>query len=55
MHPTLFTVGTYSVSSFTVMVVIAFIVGYVVTLHEFRRKGIDEGLLDLLAGTSVIL
>jgi len=55
MHPTLFTVGTYSVSSFTVMVVITFIVGYVITLQEFRRKGIDEGLLDLLAGTSVIL
>ena len=55
MHPTLFTVGTYSVSSYTVMVVIVLIVGYVLTLHEFRRKGIDEGLLDLLACTSVIL
>lgn len=55
MYPTLFTVGDYSVSSFTVMVVIAFIVGYLLTLSEFKRKGIDEALLDLLAGTSVIL
>lgn len=55
MYPTIFSLGDYSLSSFTLMVVVAFTVGYLITVHEFRRKELDEGLLDLLAVGSVIL
>jgi len=54
MYPTLFKIGHLSVSSFTVMLVIAFLVGYLLTLLEFKRKGLNESLCDILFAASII-
>ena len=54
MHPTLFTIGDISVSSFSVMVLVAFLVAYFVSESEFKRKGYDTNLADLLLIASVI-
>ena len=54
MHPTLFTIGDISVSSFSVMVLVAYMVAYFVSEAEFKRKGFDTNLVDLLLISSVI-
>ncbi|MGH7901356.1 MAG: prolipoprotein diacylglyceryl transferase, partial [Thermodesulfobacteriota bacterium] len=54
MYPTLFEIGNLSVSSFTVCLIIAFLMAYIIGIIEFKRKGISESLLDLLFGLSII-
>jgi len=54
MYPTLFTIGDISVSSFSVMVLLAYLVAYVVSEAEFKRKGMSGDLADLLLIASVI-
>jgi len=54
MYPTLFTIGDIYVSSFSIMVLIAFIVGYFVGESELKRKGLNSNLADLLLITCVI-
>jgi phosphatidylglycerol:prolipoprotein diacylglycerol transferase len=54
MYPTLFRVGDISVSSFSVMVLVAFLVAYKLGEAEFKRKGLSLKLCDLLLGVSVI-
>lgn len=54
MYPTLFTVGDIYVSSFSVMVLIAFLVGYFVAEVELKRKGLNSNLADLLLIACVI-
>jgi len=55
MYPTFFKIGNTSVSSYTVLLLIAILIGYIITLSEFKRKGISENLCDYLAGASVIV
>jgi len=54
MYPTLFTVGDIYVSSFSVMVLIAFLVAYFVGEAELKRKGLNSNLADLLLIACVI-
>ncbi len=54
MYPTLFRIGDISVSSFSVMVLMAFLIAYVVSESEFKRKGINSNLTDLLLIACVI-
>ena len=48
MYPTLFTIGDIYVSSFSFMVLVAFIVAYFVGESELKRKGLNGNLADLL-------
>ena len=52
MYPELFRIGDFVVSSFGVMVALAFLVAYWVSSLEFKRKGLSEKLLGniLIAG-----
>lgn len=54
MHPTLFEIGDINVSSFSVMVLIAFLVAYFVGESELKRKGLNSNLADLLLIACVI-
>jgi phosphatidylglycerol:prolipoprotein diacylglycerol transferase len=54
MYPVLFRIGDFAVSSYTVMLIIGFLVAYVLCIGEFRRKGLGEDLLDLLFTACVI-
>lgn len=54
MYPTLFTIGDIYVSSFSVMVLIAFLVAYFVGESELKRKGLNSNLADLLLIACVI-
>ena len=54
MYPTLFTIGDIYISSFSFMVLIAFMVGYFVAESELKRKGLNGNLTDLLLIASVI-
>lgn len=54
MYPTLFTVGDIYISSFSVMVLIAFLVAYFVGEAELKRKGLNSNLADLLLIACVI-
>ncbi|MBI4228989.1 MAG: prolipoprotein diacylglyceryl transferase [Deltaproteobacteria bacterium] len=54
MYPTLFSIGDFSVSSHTAMMVVAFLLAYVLSLSEFKRKGISESLCDLFFIASII-
>ena len=54
MYPVLFKIGSITISSYGVMVAIAFLVAYKVSELEFRRKGIDKNLLDPLLIANVV-
>jgi len=54
MYPTLFKIGDLSVSSYTVMLVIAFLVAYMLLISEIRRKGLSENLCDILLAAAII-
>ncbi|HEX9830941.1 MAG TPA: prolipoprotein diacylglyceryl transferase family protein, partial [Thermodesulfobacteriota bacterium] len=45
MYPELFRIGDFVLSSFGVMVAIAFLVAYWISSLEYKRKGLDEKLL----------
>ncbi|MCI0455100.1 MAG: prolipoprotein diacylglyceryl transferase [Candidatus Dadabacteria bacterium] len=54
MYPVLFRIGDFPVSSYTVMLIIGFLVAYLLCIGEFKRKGLSEDLLDLLFTACVI-
>ena len=54
MYPVLFRVGDISVSSFSVMVLLGFLTAYILGESEFKRKGINGNLVDLLLIATVI-
>jgi phosphatidylglycerol:prolipoprotein diacylglycerol transferase len=54
MYPVLFKMGNISVSSFSVMVLIAFLTAYILGEHDFKRKGINSNLVDLLLIATVV-
>lgn len=54
MYPTLFKIGDLSVSSYTVMLVIAYLVAYMLLISEIRRKGLSENLCDILLAAAII-
>lgn len=45
MYPELFKIGNFQISSFGLMVAIAFLVAYWVSSYEFKRKGLSDNLL----------
>lgn len=54
MYPTLIKFGSVSISSFSVMVLIAFLVAYYVTELELKRRNADRSLADLLLIMAVL-
>jgi phosphatidylglycerol---prolipoprotein diacylglyceryl transferase len=48
MYPVLFRIGSFEISSFGLMVAIAFLVAYWITSLEFKRKNMSERLLGNL-------
>ena len=54
MYPTLLKIGNITISSWGVMVAIAFLVAYMVSEFEFKRKRIDRNLLQPIFIASVI-
>ena len=54
MYPTLFTIGDIEISSFSFMVLIAFLVAYFIGESELKRKGLNSNLADLLLIACVI-
>lgn len=54
MHPILFRIGDIEVSSFSVMVLVSFLVAYVISEKELKRKGMNGNLADHLLIASVI-
>jgi phosphatidylglycerol:prolipoprotein diacylglycerol transferase len=46
LYPELFKIGNFEISSFGLMVAIAFLLGYWVSSFEFKRKGLTEKLLS---------
>lgn len=46
MYPTLFEIGNTSVSSYSVMVLIAYLVAYFLTILEVKRRGYDDSVAD---------
>lgn len=54
MYPTLFTIGNVDISSFSTMVLVAFLVAYFIGESELKRKGLNSNLADLLLIACVI-
>jgi phosphatidylglycerol:prolipoprotein diacylglycerol transferase len=54
MYPTLFKIGSITISSWGVMVATAFLVAYMISEFEFKRKRIDRNLLQPLFIASVV-
>lgn len=54
MYPTLLKFGSVSISSFSVMVLIAFLAAYYTAELEVKRKNADRSLADLLLIMSVL-
>jgi phosphatidylglycerol---prolipoprotein diacylglyceryl transferase len=54
MYPTLFRIGDFSLSSHTAMMVVAYLFAYGISLSEFRRKDINEGLCDIFFIAAII-
>lgn len=53
MYPTI-SIGNFSISSYTVMMIIGFLVAYKLCGNEFKRKGLGEDLLDMAFVASII-
>lgn len=53
MYPTI-SIGSFSISSYTVMIIIGFLVAYKLCGSEFKRKGLGEDLLDMGFVASII-
>lgn len=54
MYPTLIKFGSVSISSFSVMVLIAFLVAYYLCEKDLIRRGEDRNIADLLLIASVV-
>lgn len=54
MYPTLFKIGDISISSYSVMVMIAYLVAYKLSISEFKRKGLNDNLVDLFFVLTVL-
>lgn len=54
MHPTLFSIGDIHVSSFSVMVLVSFLVAYFIGEKELKRRGMNGNLADLILIAAVI-
>ena len=46
MYPDLIQIGSVTVSSYSVMVTIAYLIGYIFLGLEVKRKGLDDSLAD---------
>ena len=53
MYP-IIKIGSFAISSYTVMMIIGFLVAYKLCGSEFKRKGLGEDLLDLLFVASIV-
>ncbi len=54
MYPELFRIGNFVISSFGLMVALAFLAGYWITSLEFKRKKIDSNLLGNILLVSML-
>ncbi len=54
MYPELFSIGDISVSSFSVMVLVSLLVGWIVASSEVKRKGLNPNLTDFLLIACVV-
>ncbi|NIP39437.1 MAG: prolipoprotein diacylglyceryl transferase [Candidatus Dadabacteria bacterium] len=54
MYPEILRIGNFVISSFGLMVALAFLVGYWITSLEFKRKNMDQNLLGNLLIVSMI-
>lgn len=54
MYPELLRIGNFVVSSFGLMVALAFLTGYWITSLEFKRKKLDQNLLGTLLIASML-
>lgn len=54
MYPTLFRIGDVAISSYSVMVLIAYLVAYKLIIAECKRKELGDNLGDLFFGATVI-
>ena len=48
MYPVLFRIGDIAISSFSVMLLVSFTVGYLLSSPEFRRRGLQDELRDFI-------
>ncbi len=48
MYPTLFTIGSHEISSYSIMVLIAYLIAYVIAGMEIKRRGLDDSITDWL-------
>ncbi|MER3445781.1 MAG: hypothetical protein C4291_02600 [Candidatus Dadabacteria bacterium] len=53
MYP-IIRIGSFTISSYTVMMIIGFLVAYKLCESEFKRKGLGEDLLDMAFIASII-
>ncbi|MGQ0793175.1 MAG: prolipoprotein diacylglyceryl transferase [Deltaproteobacteria bacterium] len=54
MYPTLFRIGDISIASFSVMVLLSFLVAHRIADSELKRKGYNGGLADALLIAAVV-
>ena len=54
MHPVLIRIGSISISSYSFMLLIAFLVSYLLSAGEFKRKGLPDSLRDYILIACVI-
>lgn len=54
MYPELFSIGNVSVYSFSVMVLVSFLVGWLVASSEIKRKGLNPNVTDFLVIACVV-
>ncbi len=54
MHPVLIRVGSLSISSYSFMMLVAFLTSYVLSYWEFKRKGLADELRDYVLLACVV-